>query len=109
MVLSEMGKTEDAVNNIKKALEIEPELQEAYNNLGVVQLKGEKYKEAVESFNEAIKLGFKYPRLYINLAKALIGLDKTDEAINTLKKALEIDPTNTEAKEMLTTYGGNNG
>jgi|GEM_PF-2905226 len=104
MVLGESGKTEKAIENIKKALEIEPGLQEAYNNLGVIQLKGEMYEEALESFNESIKSGFNYPQLYINMAKALIGLDRIDEAVTALEKAVEIDPTNADAKELLSTY-----
>lgn len=104
MVLGETGKPEKAIEHIKKALEIEPGLEEAYNNLGVIQLRGEKYEEAVESFNEAIKLGFKYPLLYLNMAKALIGLDRINEAVDSLKKVTEIDPTNAEAKELLSTY-----
>ena len=104
MVLGEIGKTEQAIKNIKKSLEIEPGLEEAYNNLGAIQLRGEKYEEAVESFNEAIKLGFKYPVLYLNMAQALIGLDRINEAIDFLKKVTEIDPTNVEAKEILSKY-----
>jgi len=106
-----MGRTEEAIKNLKRALEIEPGLEEAHNNLGVIQLRGEKYEEAIESFNEAIKLGFNYPTLYLNMAKALIGLERIDEAIGSLRKVLEIDPTNTSAKELLSTYekGGSVG
>lgn len=56
---------------------------------------------AIGSYLESIELYSGLTEPYIGIAYLAINMEKNDEAINLLKKALEIDPLNSNAKIML--------
>ena len=45
-----------------------------------------------------------YAHAYVNLGATLVELEKYDEAINAYEKALEIDPSNHDAREAIKLY-----
>ena len=45
-----------------------------------------------------------YAHAYVNLGKALIEMEKYDEAIKAYEHAIEIDPSNHEAREAIKLY-----
>lgn len=64
----------------------------AYNNLGLIYKKDEKYKKSIREYNEAIKRDIKYRKAYSNRGNAYLALSKYSNAINDYKKVLELNP-----------------
>jgi len=77
----------------KKALEIDPELGEAYASLGWISLLYDwDWQTAEKEFRHAIKLNPYYApaRLYYSMCLDITG--RFDESIGEMKKAQELDP-----------------
>lgn len=104
LILTELGRFEDSKNAYVAALELEPELSELHNNLGLLFLKMKKVDEAVVSFEESVKKNVNNALAYVNLGKALIELERFDDAVSAYNRALEIDPSNQDAREAVQLY-----
>ncbi len=104
LLLTELGQFDESIKTYKEALKLEPNFAEIHNNLGLLYLKMKKLDDAVLSFKEATKKNVNYALAYVNLGKAFIDLEKFDEAIKTYERALEVDPSNHEAREAIKLY-----
>ena len=60
MVLKEMGWFTEAIASYQKAIQLDANYAEAYQNLGVVLLKVGQVPESLEAFGKAISLHEKY-------------------------------------------------
>jgi len=104
LILAELGKYEDSKDAYLRAIELEPEFSELHNNLGLLYLKMKNVNEAALSFEESVKKNVNNAMAYVNLGKALLELEKFEEALKAYNKALQIDPSNQEAKEAVRLY-----
>jgi tetratricopeptide (TPR) repeat protein len=104
LLLVELGRFDESRKVYTEALKLEPHLAEIHNNLGLLYIRMKKFDDAVVSFQEAIKKNVNYPLAYVNLGKALIDLERFDDAIKAYSRALEIDPSNQEAREAIKLY-----
>jgi len=104
LILSELGRADEAKKVYQEALKLEPNLAEIYNNLGLLYLKSKKIEDAAVAFQEALKRNVNYTLAYVHLGKVLLDMEKYDEAMQVFQRALDIDPTNQEAKEMIDLY-----
>ncbi len=68
-----------------------------WNNLGIAYLDQLQYAEAVQAFNEVVRLRPDYADGHINIALTYIEWEKYSSARNSLEKALELDPNNARA------------
>jgi Flp pilus assembly protein TadD len=68
LIYSTLGRGEEAVALMKKAIEIKPTYAEAYNSLAAVYDQLGRKEEALAMFQKAIEVDPKYPRAYNNLA-----------------------------------------
>ena len=75
---------------------IAPKLYDKYMDEGIKHLIEEMYEEAILSFGKAIKIEKKSTEARVYQAKAYVGSEEFDEAIEVLEKAQEIDITNEE-------------
>jgi tetratricopeptide (TPR) repeat protein len=89
--LSGAGKTQEAIDRFKKAIDIFPNFLMARNNLGVQYLKLGKWGDAAKQFEAAIAVNPKALNPRQNLAIALIEQKQYVEAIEHLNKAISID------------------
>lgn len=104
LLLVELGRFEESQKTYTEALKLEPNLAEIHNNLGLLYLRMKKLDDAVVSFQEAVKKNVNYALAYVNLGKALIDLERFDDAIKAYSRALEIDPSNQDAREAINLY-----
>ncbi|MDH4211468.1 MAG: tetratricopeptide repeat protein [candidate division WOR-3 bacterium] len=104
LILAELGKYEDSKDAYLHAIELEPEFSELHNNLGLLYLRMKNVNEAVLSFEESVKKNVNNAMAYVNLGRALIELEKFEEALKAYNKALQIDPSNQEAREAVKLY-----
>ena len=86
-----------AAEHFQKAIEIYPEYDSAYNNLGVVRMQQGDVEGARTDFQKAAALNEHFARAYVNLGKLAMQEKKYAEADGFLRKSLQSDPTNPEA------------
>ena len=84
---------EDALKFFNEALEVNPNLPEAWSNKGVLLEKMQKYEEAAESYLHTLKLDSGAVVCMHNLGMLYINhLNKRAEGLSWLKNTLKYDP-----------------
>ena len=79
---------DEAAREFRKAIKMEPEYAEAYNNLGLCLLYAKKPQEAVEALDKALEY---FPGWHIaeaNLGLALARIGENDAAASTFEKSV---------------------
>jgi tetratricopeptide (TPR) repeat protein len=93
----EQGRLSSAEKCFKKAVKLNPNYVEAYNNLGnILQLQG-KNDQAVVCLKKAIEIEPDFAQAYITLGNALKQSGEIDEAFTSYQKAISINPDLAEA------------
>lgn len=91
-----------ALADFVSAIEKNPDFSPAYHNLGNVLRKMGKHKRAIKNFVKSLKLGNPHPYLtYLGLAMAYDAIGRKEQAITSLKYALNLQPRFQQAVEML--------
>jgi superkiller protein 3 len=93
----ERGKIPHAVACFEMAIEENPEMAEAYNNIGVIDLEGGKITEALENFLKAMDLKPGDPKILANSARALATAGHIDTAVEAQREYLRRCPEDSEA------------
>ena len=77
----------------KRALELEPDLAEAYASLAYVTVYYDwNWSAAIALYQRAIELGPDYPTAHQWYGQCLVSLGRFDEGIAALRRALDLDP-----------------
>src|SRR5215813_2327839 len=78
---------------------------------GEAYLKASKFQEATLEFRNALQIDDKLAAAHWGLARAFEGLDRYPEMLDALKKTVQLDPNNLEARIKLGNYylGGSRG
>ena len=97
VVLTEQGKTAEAITVFMKMTEDHPELPEPYNNLAVLFAASGQYDKARAALDMAIRTNPSYATAYENLGDVHARL-----ASQAYDKALQLDSANSHAKSKLT-------
>lgn len=92
---------EKAVTAYKKMLLVNADDDLAHFNLGLAYNKLNDDGDAAKSLREAVRLKPDDTQYQTELGAILIKLAKYHEAVGALKKAFELDPTNTKAEDLL--------
>ncbi|KAG6586033.1 Tetratricopeptide repeat protein 1, partial [Cucurbita argyrosperma subsp. sororia] len=102
------GKYEEALLEYDRALTISPDMPSAVElrsicqaNRGACFLKQEKYDDTVKACSKAIELNPAYVKALSRRAEAREKLEHFEEAINDMKKILELDSSNDQAKKAI--------
>jgi predicted TPR repeat methyltransferase len=99
--LAALGKPDAARAAYDKAAELDPKDPIAVYSLGVLAEQRKDFASAAELYGKSVALDPKFESGYFNLAMAQANLGHWDDAIAALKKLLELDPNDREAKAML--------
>jgi len=86
------GQLEQAEALYKKVLEIDPHHLASLNNLGVIFMQQNKYREAIASFNDALDKQSNYVDAHYNLACLYARKNDTKNSMHFLKKAIGFNP-----------------
>lgn len=91
---------EDAVNDCKKAIELDAEAYYAYNNLGCALLKLRRVEEAIEPLEQVIRMDPDRDHLpYLNLAECYVLKKEYEKAIHAYEEVLRLRPKALSMKE----------
>lgn len=96
LVLTEMGRTADAIATFSRLTEDYPELPEPYNNLAVLYAQQKQYDKARSALEMAIRTHPSYAVAHENLGDVYAKL-----ASQAYDKALQIDSSNAAAQSKL--------
>jgi protein O-mannosyl-transferase len=98
-----LGRSEEAIRQYKRSLEIEPKSAEAHSNLSMALIGIGQIDEAIVHGRRALDIRPVYADANVNLGLALSCSKRFDEAIVHYKKALEINPYHPQAHNNLGT------
>jgi len=73
----------------------------AYNNLGVVQFEKGNIDDAIDKYEQSLRLNPDYPEARYNLGGALLHKGRVDEAIRECEEALKLQPNDADAHVVL--------
>jgi spermidine synthase len=86
------GRFEQALEELQKALSLEPDLPDPYVSIGECYLRWDKPEEAVKYFEEARKILPENPGILLRLGMAYARTDRTDDAVKAYEDALKSSP-----------------
>ncbi len=93
---SRLGKTDEAIQFYKKAIEIDPGFAGAHNNLGYLFLQQGQYQESEAELRRAMELEPALPQVASNLGLLYLRTGKLDLADRYLNDALRLEPRSGE-------------
>jgi tetratricopeptide (TPR) repeat protein len=92
--LAEQGKTEAAVENMRKAVEIFPNYFDAHLQLGNMFLKGEQFNEAIAELDRAREINPNDERAYQSFGLLLLRQKNYAVAVAVFAEAARLNPSN---------------
>jgi tetratricopeptide (TPR) repeat protein len=95
------GKLEDSVKHAAKAIEIYPQWSTAHHNLGQTYARMGDYDKAIVAFQNAAELDTREVQSWLGMSKVYFLQKKYAEGEAAARRALDIDPVNSDAKYFL--------
>ena len=107
-VRGDQGYPRKAMALLDIALEIKPDLAQAWNNRGVLLLDMKQFAQGLEALDKALKFEPNDSTIWSNKGVAHLRLEQKDAAEAAFRKSLEIDPGNRLAQANLDRLLGRN-
>ena len=104
--LAATGRAVEAMAAYERALRIQGERASTLVSLGNASAAAERFPAALDAFERSIRADEKSPDGWLGKGKVLILLKQHAEALRCLKRALELDPANAEARQLFSQLGG---
>jgi Tfp pilus assembly protein PilF len=97
------GKIDEAIAECKRAIEVDPEFGNPYNDIGAYLIGLERFDEAIPWLERAIAAKRYDPRHfpYFNLGRAYLAKGSINRARELFQQSLEIEPRYTLARQAL--------
>ena len=93
---------EPALEAYLRVLRINSRLDVGWFNLGYIYLKTERYEQGIEAFHRTIELNSALAAdAYVNLAICQLRLEREQEAVDSLRQALSVNPNHQTARDYL--------
>ena len=96
-VSDEIGKKDETIFYLKKAIQIDSTCYPAYGNLGFQYQEAGNYNEAIKHFNKVLELVPNEPLGYSNRAYNKMMIEDLDGALLDINKSISIYPENSYA------------
>ncbi|MEQ1828573.1 MAG: tetratricopeptide repeat protein [Pirellula sp.] len=97
ILLRDPNRLQDSLQMLQSSIRVDPNVPEAFNELGYVLQQLRRSEEAVAAFATAIHLKPNYALAYNNLSTAYRSLRRLDEAEGACRAAIRIDPNQLQA------------
>ena len=95
--LIEKGRFDEAIAQLQKIIEKNPNYAPAYANLGTVYIGKRNLDKGIEAYKKAVEINPNDKSTHSNLGNAYTDLKKYDEAIAEHKKVIELAPNDAKA------------
>ncbi|RMH65402.1 MAG: tetratricopeptide repeat protein [Calditrichaeota bacterium] len=83
---------QDGIRHFEKAIKLNKNQIDAYNNLGLARIRLKEYDAAIRVFEEALRLNADYPDIHHNLGVAYYLEKQHFKAIDHIQAALRMNP-----------------
>ncbi|MCB0282237.1 MAG: tetratricopeptide repeat protein [Calditrichae bacterium] len=83
---------QDAVDEFKTAIKINPDGVDAYNNLGLTYIRMQNFPEAVRILERALRIKSDYADIHLNLAMAYYYEKQHYKGLDHIQRSLRINP-----------------
>jgi len=103
--LAAQGKTDEAIEQYRLAIQAQPDLAEAHFNLGNALYRTGKLDDAISEFQLAIQFKPAMAAAHFNLGAIYLAEGKRDLAITEFNEALRLQPDLEPAKQQLRALG----
>lgn len=101
LCLLSQGEYQAAKQEGKTAMLLSPDNPDSYYCIGLAEMEGGEFEEAIASFEIAIEIDNSIPDYFLNRGKAYFFQGYYYKAIEDFYKVLDLDPNNIEADEMV--------
>jgi tetratricopeptide (TPR) repeat protein len=97
------GKLNEAIAECKRAIEIDPEFGNPYNDIGAYMIELGRFEEAIPWLERAIEARRYEPRHFphYNLGRAYLGREMYGSAMRCFQEALQVEPRYSAARQAL--------
>ena len=95
--LAKAGLYDKAATALQKAIDLDPERPQTYNELGLILARAGRLDAATRQFAKALELNPNYAVAYNSLGNVLMRQNRPDEAETKYRRVLALDPTLPEA------------
>ena len=99
--LRELGRLRAAEAHFRRALQLNPRNMDALEQVAAWHFRRKHYRNALDLYRTQLEIDPDKATTHANIGAALYYLDQTEEAIRSLERALELDPTLETARENL--------
>jgi serine/threonine protein kinase/tetratricopeptide (TPR) repeat protein len=93
-VYRETGKTDEAIKELRRALQLSPKCDACYRRVGGVYLDAGMKDQALRAFQNAITLNPYFWSNYNELGSAYLQFGENKKALDAFRRVVELDPTN---------------
>ena len=101
IALAEKRQYDEAVEQFRKAIAIDPQLGEAHFNLAGARFERGDVRAAIDGFREAIRLAPKWAEAHYQLGRALLKAGQRKEAMEEFCAGLKHDTEHIAARQAL--------
>jgi tetratricopeptide (TPR) repeat protein len=95
------GKTQEAMENYQKSIDIKSDYEDALNNMGFALAARKRHAEAIAYYERALRARPNHAEVHNNLGNALAETGKIEEAINHYEIVLKQVPDHADAHNNL--------
>ena len=96
--LVELGLLDEALTIFQTLLKTDSNNAVIWNNVGIIQFRQGKYREAVNAFGQATDTDPEFTNAWFNKSLALVNLGKDTEALRALDKVFKLNPHDKETQ-----------
>jgi tetratricopeptide (TPR) repeat protein len=91
--LQDQGRIEEAIPHYRRALELQPQLDDARYNLGIALMELGRTDQAIAAFREVLRLNPDHARAHNNIGNALVSRGRTEDAVEEFLRAIALEPS----------------
>jgi Tetratricopeptide repeat len=99
--LGALGRNREAFEHLSRAVELKPDLAEAYHYIGLSYLQRELWVPAARAFARAVELDPLLQRSHVGLGLAALGAGQVEEARQYFNDALRLNPNDAAVRAKL--------
>ena len=89
---AELGRTQAAAEHYARALAIDARNAQALDSFAVLRFRQQRYEQALGLYETLIEIGEANAQIHANMAATLLSLDRPEDALRSLDRALSLDP-----------------
>ena len=101
VTLANLGRLDDAIIHLNKAIQIDPKNSPAHHSLASLLQKQGKLDQALVHYNKAIEMGLQTAQIYYDLARLWSAKGDLNNTLSYYAKSLQVNPRDTKVHNLV--------